>query len=279
MRSLLTALVLSCRLTLRGHGAGGRHPRGGHVLPSPHLLTTMPPPARARLVTTLDVGYNERAFEPIAGERLEPQASVVLPLSSAVAVVAQLGVAVTLRQTMAEQGELLVTPIRHGGLALGGGVGARHEYGGTMVATARFVGGRTTGRSAVAAGVLLEHPYAAGRDALDLITSLGASHAVTSTLWLGVEAVGSDLEGFRDPGKRRVVPRYRRADHRVLAVGLVPSGGWGWSGVADNVECCRTVGPAAQRLRPQDLDAARVVMIVVGGTADAMDSRRPSRVP
>jgi hypothetical protein len=50
----------------------------------------------------------------------------------------------------------------------------------------------------VAAGVLLEHPYAAGRDALDLITSLGASHALTSTLWLGVEAVGSDLEGFWD---------------------------------------------------------------------------------
>ena len=67
-----------------------------------------------------------------------------------------------------------------------------------MVATARFVGARATERSALAAGVLLEHPYAAGRDALDLITSLGLSHALTSTLWLGVEAVGSDLEGFWD---------------------------------------------------------------------------------
>ena len=151
-------------------------------------------------MTSVDVGYNERAFEPVAGERLEPQASLLLPLSSAVAVLAQVGVASTLdgRTRVAEQGELLITPVRHGALALAGGFGARHEYGGTMVTTARFVGARTTERSALAAGVLLEHPYAAGRDALDLITSLGVSHALTSTLWLGVEAVGSDLEGFWD---------------------------------------------------------------------------------
>ena len=179
-------------------------PRDAHAqtdaVPSPLLLTTMQPPANTRIVTSLDLGYNERAFEPVAGERLEPQVSVLVPFSSAVAVMAQLGVASTLdgRTRVAQQGELLITPVRHGALAVAGGVGARHEYGGTMVATARLVGARTTERSAVAAGVLLEHPYAAGRDALDLISSLGASHALTSTLWLGVEAVGSDLEGLWD---------------------------------------------------------------------------------
>jgi hypothetical protein len=197
MRTLLTTIALLLAAGLRGAQAQA------DAVPSPLLLTTMPPAAHARMVTALDLGYNERAFEPVAGERLEPQASVLLPLSSAVAVLAQLGVASTLdgRTRVAEQGELLVTPVRHGALALAGGFGARHEYGGTMVATARFVGARTTKRSALAAGVLLEHPYAAGRDALDLITSIGASHALTSTLWLGVEAVGSDLEGFWDSGE------------------------------------------------------------------------------
>ena len=199
MRTLLATIALLIAAGLRGAQAQVDAAQAeSDAAPSPLLLTTMPPPANARMVTAVELGYNERAFEPIAGERLEPQASVLLPLSSAVAVLAQLGIANTLdgRTRMAQQGELLITPVRHGALALAGGFGARHEYGGTMVATARFVGARTTERSALAAGVLLEHPYAAGRDALDLITSLGASHALTSTLWLGIEAVGSDLEGF-----------------------------------------------------------------------------------
>jgi len=197
MRTLLVAIALLLAAGLRGAEAQT------DAVPSPLLLTTMPPPAGVRIVTALDVGYSERAFEPVAGERLEPQASLLLPLSSAVAVLAQLGVAGTLdgRTRVAEQGELLVTPVRHGALALAGGFGVRHEYGGTMVAMARLVGARTTERSTTAAGVLLEHPYAAGRDAPDLITSLGASHALTSTLWFGVEAVGPDLEGFWDSGE------------------------------------------------------------------------------
>ena len=100
MRTLLTAIAL-----LLAAGPGGVQAQVDAV-PSPLLLTTMPPPAHARIVTSLDAGYNERAFEPLAGERLEPQASVLLPLSSAVAVVAQVGVASTLggRTRMAEQG-------------------------------------------------------------------------------------------------------------------------------------------------------------------------------
>jgi hypothetical protein len=218
MRTLLTAIALLLAAGLRGVQAQA------DAVPSPLLLTTMPPAVHARMVTALDLGYNERAFEPVAGERLEPQASLLLPLSSAVAVLAQLGVASTLdgRTRVAEQGELLVTPVRHGALALAGGFGVRHEYGGTMVATARFVGARTTERSALAAGVLLEHPYAGGRDALDLITSIGASRALTSTFWLGVEAVGSDLEGFWDSGEAE--------GGATLFIGptlaLSPSGSW-----------------------------------------------------
>jgi hypothetical protein len=56
------------------------------AVPSPLLLTTMPPTANARIMTAVDLGYNERAFEPVAGERLEPQ-RICLPDLGAVGVV------------------------------------------------------------------------------------------------------------------------------------------------------------------------------------------------
>jgi hypothetical protein len=66
MRTLLPVIVL-----LLAAGPRGVHAQADAV-PSPLLLTTMPPPAHARVVAALDLGYSERAFEPVAGERLEP---------------------------------------------------------------------------------------------------------------------------------------------------------------------------------------------------------------
>lgn len=108
MRTLFAAIALVLATGLRGAQAQVDAVQAQtDAVPSPLLLTTLPPVANARMVTALDLGYNERAFEPIAGERLEPQASVLLPLSSSVAVQAQLGVANTLdsRTRMAQQGE------------------------------------------------------------------------------------------------------------------------------------------------------------------------------
>jgi hypothetical protein len=134
----------------------------------------------------------------VAGERFEPRVSLVAPLSPLLAVSAHLGLANALddRMRAAEQGELWVTPVRHGGLSLTGGVGMRHEYSGTMVGLVRVAGARATERSALAADVLLERPRSAGRDALDVITTVGFAHAIVPSVWLGVEAVGSDLEGL-----------------------------------------------------------------------------------
>jgi hypothetical protein len=89
MRTLFATIALLLATGLRGAQAQADAALAqADAVPSPLLLTTMPPPAHARMVTALDLGYNERAFEPVAGERLEPQASVLLPLSSAVAVLA-----------------------------------------------------------------------------------------------------------------------------------------------------------------------------------------------
>ena len=43
---------------------------------------------------------------------------------------------------------------------------------------------------------LLEKPFETGRDAVDLITTLGWLQSVGHGFRLGVEAVGEDLEGF-----------------------------------------------------------------------------------
>lgn len=167
---------------------------------SPFLFVTQPPSVIARLTTSADAGYNARAFEPVAGERLEPRATVVAVLSPLFSMQGQFAAASTLdhHTRLSDQVELMATPVRAGTIAIGSGVGFRHEYSGADVALARIVAARTTAGSALAADVLLEHPFVSGRDAVDVITTVGAAHALTQRVWLGVEAVGSDLEGFWD---------------------------------------------------------------------------------
>jgi hypothetical protein len=151
-------------------------------------------------MAALDAGFNERAFEPVAGERWEQRANALLALNSVVAVHGQLGFARTPNgeTRLAQQLEVFTTPLTRGGFALGADVGWRREYTGANVGLLRLVGARTTTRSSIAADALVEHPYLSGRDALDVITTIGASRALSSRVWLGVEAVGSDLEGLFD---------------------------------------------------------------------------------
>ncbi|MEP6593334.1 MAG: hypothetical protein ABJC51_06555, partial [Acidobacteriota bacterium] len=49
--------------------------------------------------------------------------------------------------------------------------------------------------------LLFQKPFATGRDAVDLITSVGWAARLTPTLSIGVEAIGEDLEGFWDPSE------------------------------------------------------------------------------
>jgi hypothetical protein len=185
---LASLLVLGARVT------GAQQPAN----PSPFLFTSLVP---SRVVTTLDAGYSARAFEPVAGERLEPRASAVVPLSRLFALRGDFAGASTLdHQTrLAGQVEAMVTPFRGGAMSLGASLGMRHEYTGANVGLARLLGARVTAGSALAADVLVEHAYARGRDPVDVVTTIAAMRALSSTLWLGVEAVGSDLEGLFDP--------------------------------------------------------------------------------
>jgi len=167
---------------------------------SAFLFASLPSSTQPAAMAALDAGFNERAFEPVAGERWEQRANAFLSLTSFVAVHGQLGFARTPTGAthLAQQYEILATPLARGAFSLGANVGWRREYTGANVGLLRLVGARTTARSSVAADALLEHPYAAGRDGLDVITTVGASRALSSRVWLGVEAVGSDLEGLFD---------------------------------------------------------------------------------
>jgi hypothetical protein len=167
---------------------------------SPFLFANQPPNVVRRLITSVDAGYNARAFEPVAGERLEPRATLVGVLSPLFSVQGQLAAASTIdhRTRLSDQLELMVTPVRTGAFALGSALGFRHEYSGADVALARVVAARTTSGSAMAADVLFEHPFVPGRDAVDVITTIGAARELTQRVWLGIEAVGSDLEGLWD---------------------------------------------------------------------------------
>ena len=102
-----------------------------------------------------------------------------------------------------QQGEVLVSLSAAGSsrlsLAVGGGV--LHEAGGTNVLLTRIVVGHETDLTRTHGNLLFEKPFAPGRDAVDLITSVGWAMRVRPTVAVGVELVGDDLEGFWDPSE------------------------------------------------------------------------------
>jgi hypothetical protein len=97
-----------------------------------------------------------------------------------------------------QQGEVLFSVLGSAtsghSLAIGGGM--LHEAGGTDVLLARITGGHETPSWRLHGNVLLQKPRAEGRDAVDLITSVGWATKLTPAVSLGVEGIGEDLEGF-----------------------------------------------------------------------------------
>lgn len=78
--------------------------------------------------------------------------------------------------------------------AAGGGV--RWERDGGNVLLLKFLGGWQAQQWRFDTNMTLEKASSPDRDPIDLIWSMGWSHRVSSMMYLGVEAVGQDLEGF-----------------------------------------------------------------------------------
>ncbi|MCI0443310.1 hypothetical protein L0244_37020 [bacterium] len=83
--------------------------------------------------------------------------------------------------------------------AAGGGV--RWERDGGNVLLLKFLGGWQAQQWRFDTNMTLEKASSPDRDPIDLIMSIGWSHRVTSMMYLGIEAVGQDLEGFWEPNE------------------------------------------------------------------------------
>jgi hypothetical protein len=172
---------------------------------TPFLFTVMPngPGARTSAYGFYEVGYGERTFEPVAGDRIEQAVGIRANFGSSVTLLARTGVASLDGSTrVSPRGELLVSRPVGQTFRLAAGVGYAREYSRTDVALARFGVGRTTSHSMLNANVLLEKPLSGERDAVDLITTAGFGRRLGSAVTMSVEAVGQDLEGFWDPEEK-----------------------------------------------------------------------------
>ncbi len=178
---------------------------------SPAFLYTVSPTsaegAPAHFVHA-DVGYGERVFDAVAAERFEPRLGAQFAFGGRFVALAQGGVgqrANDAGRTLSVRGELLANIFdRADARVLAVGLGAGREYSSQGVALARVVAGFRASRWEALTNLRLERAVgatAAGtvkRDGLDVITTIGASHAIGSQFRAGIEGVGQDLEGLFD---------------------------------------------------------------------------------
>ena len=84
------------------------------------------------------------------------------------------------------------------GLRLGLGVGVRRDFNNVKSMLSRVTLSYDAPKWKAGGNMLLEKAFAANRDAIDVITSLGFHYCLTGSLYGGFEAIGEDLEGFWD---------------------------------------------------------------------------------
>lgn len=171
---------------------------------TPFLFTVMPTAAtKTAAYGYYEVGYGERTFEPVAGDRIEQAVGVRATLGSSLMVLARTGVSTFGGDTrVSPRGEVLYSRPVGKTVRLAAGVGYAREYSRTDVMLARFGVGRATSRSMMHGNLMLEKPMSGERDAVDLITTVGAGRKLGSAVTMSVEAVGQDIEGFWDPEEK-----------------------------------------------------------------------------
>jgi hypothetical protein len=79
-------------------------------------------------------------------------------------------------------------------VAVGGGL--RRDWSGAQTFVARVVAGLSVGGGRLDGNVVVEKTMASGRDAADVVTTVGWSRPITGRVAIGVEGIGQDLEGF-----------------------------------------------------------------------------------
>jgi hypothetical protein len=160
-------------------------------------LTTTAPEAKTQVRVDVDLGTGEGAFH--GSDASGPEQRIGVQVSTGrFTVVGRVDVATsaTAAYGTSQSGEVLVSfAPRRVVIAAGGGV--LHEARGVNVLLARVVATRESELWRVNGNVLLQKPVGVpGRDAVDLLTTIGWARRINATVSLGVEAIGEDLEGF-----------------------------------------------------------------------------------
>jgi hypothetical protein len=155
-----------------------------------------------------DVGYGERVFGAVAAERLEQRIGAQVTFGGRFVALAQGGFGQRgndAGRALSARGELLANVFaRADARVLAFGLGAGREYSSQTVALARAVAGYRAARWEAMTNLRLERAVGATpagtvkRDGLDVITTLGATHAIGNQFRAGIEGVGQDLEGLFD---------------------------------------------------------------------------------
>jgi hypothetical protein len=178
--------------------AAGAGPAAAQGWPFMFTVTTESGGPETSWTAHYEGGYAERAPDPFAFDGMEHRLGVQGRLGHGLTLRGQagLGIADDRSARTTEEIEVLKdlrAPTRGVGLALG--LGVRREWRGATVLLGRIAAGHSFRHSSLFGNLRFERPLAPGRDAIDLLTTLGWRRRF-GAVHVGVEAVGEDLEGF-----------------------------------------------------------------------------------
>jgi hypothetical protein len=174
---------------------------GAEEAARPFVFTTVAPTEERGWVAHYDAGYSERADATVAENGFEQRVGVQGRLGHGLTLLGRVGLVLDEGRNTGGTGEaeLLKDVANWDGVRTSLGGGVRREAAGVTVLLARVAVGKNFLRSALWSNLRLERPLASGRDAIDLITSIGWTRRLGRSLHAGVEVLGEDLEGFWEP--------------------------------------------------------------------------------
>ena len=179
---------------------GGR--AAAQTQPFLFTVTTLPPTSPdEQWVVRYEGGYGQRTSEPFGFEGLAQRIAFQGSLGKGFTLLGQVGLGVadgSSSSTRTSQEIELLKDLRGArtGVGVAVGLGLRHEWEGATVLMGRVSAGHSFARSSLFGNLRFERPLEDGRDAVDLISTLGWMHRVGSAWNVGIETVGEDLEGF-----------------------------------------------------------------------------------
>lgn len=148
--------------------------------------------------------YGERVSGPFGYDGVSQQFAVKGYLGSQFTLYANASIGLPGKSNVAsaQQAEIIRNLIggkKTLGLRAGLGLGVSRDFNNVMSMLSRATVSFDSKRWKAGGNMLFEKSFAANRDAIDIISSLGFHYNVGGNLFAGFEAIGEDLEGFWNP--------------------------------------------------------------------------------